>query len=277
MGEAQEVKCLRLAKPGLLPLLRRPAAELDQTRLVRMQGQRKSRQPIPQFCLKPLGIGLVFKASDDVVGIAYQDDVSLGMVTSPPLRPEIEDVMQVDVRQQRRGNAALRRPHLWPGHLPVFHHPSLQPLADQAYHAAVANPMLDKTAQPLVVDRIEEPGNVGVQYPVHPRIADPDGERVQCIMRTASGPEPVREPEEIFLVDRVQHLNHRTLDDLVLQCGDAEWALPAVRLCYVMPARRLRPVGSSMNTGVKIGELALEILAVFLPCHAVDTRRRIPL
>ena len=32
-----------------------------------------------------------------------------------------------------------------------------------------------------------------------------------------------------------------------------------------------------MNTGMKIGELALEILAVFLPCHAVHTRRRIPL
>src|SRR6266446_3755362 len=62
----------------------------------------------------------------------------------------------------------------------------------------------------------KKPGNVGVQYPVHPRVADPDGERVQCIMRTASGPEPVREPEEIFLVDRVQHLDHRTLDDLVL-------------------------------------------------------------
>src|SRR6202158_3611568 len=44
-----------------------------------------------------------------------------------------------------------------------------------------------------------------------------------------------------------------------------------------MPARRLRPVCSSMNPGVKIGELALEILAVFLPCHAVDTGRRIPL
>src|ERR1700704_3688550 len=73
-----------------------------------------------------------------------------------------------------------------------------------------------KRINPLVADRIEEPGNVGVQYPVHPRVADPDGAGVQCIMRTASGPEPVREPEEIFLVDRVQHLDHRTLDDLVL-------------------------------------------------------------
>src|SRR6267154_1314795 len=60
---------------------------------------------------------------------------------------------------------------------------------------------------------------------------------VQCIMRTASGPEPVREPEEIFLVDRVQHLDHRTLDDLVLQRCDAERAAAAIRLWYVMPAR----------------------------------------
>src|SRR5260221_14081637 len=277
VGEAEEVERLGLARPVALPLLSRSAAELDQTGLVRMQGQRKLRQPIPQFRLEPLGIGLVLKAGNDVVGIAHQDDVSLGMAASPPLRPEIEDVMQVDVRQQGRGNAALRRPHLWPGHLPVFHHPGLQPFANQTDHAAVTDPVLDKADQPLVADRIEEPGNVGVQYPVHPRVADPDGKRVQCIMRTASGPEPVRDPEEIFLVDRVQPLDHRTLDDLVLQRCYAERAAAAIRLWYVMPARRLRPVGSSMSPAVKIGELAREILAVFLPCHAVYTGRRIPL
>src|SRR6266849_4837669 len=54
---------------------------------------------------------------------------------------------------------------------------------------------------------------------------------------SASRPDPVREPEEILLVDRVQHLDHRTLDDLVLQRCDAERALPAVRLWYVVPAR----------------------------------------
>jgi len=32
----------------------------------------------------------------------------------------------------------------------LIHRPSLQPLADQAYHAAVDDPMLDKTDQPLV-------------------------------------------------------------------------------------------------------------------------------
>jgi hypothetical protein len=100
----------------------------------------------------------VLKAGNDVVGIAHQDDVSLAMVASPPLRPEIEDVMQVNVRQQGRGNAALRRPHLWPDHLPVFHHPGLQPFADQANDAAVTDPVLDEADQPLVVDRIEGSG-----------------------------------------------------------------------------------------------------------------------
>jgi hypothetical protein len=65
-----------------------------------VQGQRKLRQPIPQVCLKPLGIGLVFKPSDDVIGIAHQDDVPSGLVASPPRSPKIEDVVQVDVRQQ---------------------------------------------------------------------------------------------------------------------------------------------------------------------------------
>ena len=98
--EAQEVERLRLAKPCPLPLLRRAAAELEQTGLVRVQGQRKLRQPIPQVCLKPLGIGLVFKPSDDVIGIAHQDDVPSGLVASPPRSPKTEDIVQVDVRQQ---------------------------------------------------------------------------------------------------------------------------------------------------------------------------------
>src|SRR5271157_940293 len=49
-------------------------------------------------------------------------------------------------------------------------------------------------------------------------------------------PEPIREPEEIYLVDRAQHHRNRALNNLVLDCGDREWALPAVRLRYIHPA-----------------------------------------
>jgi hypothetical protein len=54
-------------------------------------------------------------------------------------------------------------------------------------------------------------------------------------MRAASRSEPIREPEEVFLVDRAQHRSHRPLDDLVLQCGNRERALPTVRLWDVDP------------------------------------------
>jgi hypothetical protein len=51
-----------------------------------------------------------------------------------------------------------------------------------------------------------------------------------------SRPEPMREPEEIYLVDRTQHHRDRALNNLVLDCCDREWALPAVRLRYIHPA-----------------------------------------
>jgi hypothetical protein len=94
-------------------------------------------------------------------------------------------------------------------------------------------------------------------------------------MRAASWPEPIREPEEVFLVDRVEHRSRRPLDDLVLQCGDREWTLPTVRLWDVDPPRRQRPVRPPMDPCVQILELALEVCLVVLPGQTVHTRRSI--
>ena len=84
-------------------------------------------------------------------------------------------------------------------------------------------------------------GDVGVQYAVHLGAGDPDHQRIQRIVLAAPGPEPVREPEEVFLVDRVQHRDRGPLDDLVLQGGDRQRPLPSVRLRYVPSAGRQRP------------------------------------
>ena len=81
------------------PLVRCMAAELDQAGLVRVQGQRELRHPVLQIRPEPLGVGVVLEAGDEVVGVAHEDDVALGMVASPPLCPQIEGVVQVDVRQ----------------------------------------------------------------------------------------------------------------------------------------------------------------------------------
>ena len=80
---------------------------------------------------------------------------------------------------------------------------------------------------------------------------DPDPERIQRIVLAAPRPEPVREAEEVLLVDRVEHLDHGPLDDLVLQRGDAQRPLPPVRLRDVHPPGRLRPVRPAMHAAVR--------------------------
>jgi hypothetical protein len=99
----------------------------------------------------------------------------------------------------------------------------------------IADPVLDEPDQPVMADRVEERPEVGVEDPVDPLPGDPGGERVQRVVLTTPGPEPVAEAEELRLIDRGEDGHHRGLDDLVLQRRDAERPLSAVRLGYVPP------------------------------------------
>ncbi len=201
-GEAQEVEGLRLAEPALRAFGRRMAAELDQTGLVRMQRQRELLEPCAHRIEEPTGVGLVLEADDHIVRIACDDHVASRLAPSPApgldpgVGPEVQHVMQVDVGKQRRDHRALPRPPVTDRHRPVFENARLQPFADQADDALVADAALDEPDQPVLADRVEKAPDVGVQYPVHLPAADCDRQGVERIVRSASGPEPVREPEE---------------------------------------------------------------------------------
>ena len=197
--------------------------------------RRGRRQPLPQVAEEPLGIGMPLEADDGVVGIADDDDLDGRPALAPLVHPEVVDVVQVDVRQQRRDHRALRRA-LHPFRpRPLLHDPGLQPFGHQPEHTAVADPVLQEPHHPRVADAVEEGPDVGVQDPVHLSQIDPVGERVQRVVLRAPGTEPVGEAEEVRLVDSVQHLHERALDDLVLQRRDAERPLPAVGLRDVLP------------------------------------------
>src|SRR5229473_2411212 len=90
-------------------------------------------------------------------------------------------------------------------------------------------------------------------------------------MRAAPRPEPIREPEEVFLVDRIQHRSRRPLDDLVLKGRDRKRTLPAVRLGYVDAPRRQCPIRSPVNTSMQVLKIALKVPLVIPPRHAVHT------
>lgn len=116
----------------------------------------------------------------------------------------------------------------------------------------------------------EERSDIGVENEVHPPADDADHQRVQRIVLAAPWPEPVREPEEVLLVDRAQHRGRRPLDDLVFERGDREWTPAAVLLRNVAPTGRQGAVRSGVDFRVQHRDPAIEVLLVIRPRLAVD-------
>jgi site-specific DNA recombinase len=133
----------------------------------------------------------------------------------------------------------------------------LEPLTHEADDAFVADPMLQETDQPFLTDRIEEAPDVDLENPVHRGVAYRYRQGIQRIVLTAPGPKAVREPEEVLLVNRVQHLDHRALDDLIFQGGDPQRALFPARLRYVPSSDRQCPVRSTVDPCVQVPEVVL--------------------
>jgi hypothetical protein len=84
-----------LAAPS--PSLDRKAAELDKARLIGVQLQAKLRQSLAKFHQELLGVRLVLKPSDDVVGVTHEDDISPSGSLTPVLSPQVEGVVEVDL------------------------------------------------------------------------------------------------------------------------------------------------------------------------------------
>ena len=73
--------------------------------------------------------------------------------------------------------------------------------------------MFDETNYPLLTNFVEKGSDVGVKNEVHLLAGDPDTKRIQRIVLSTPWPEPVTEPEELLLVDAVQHGGGRSLNN----------------------------------------------------------------
>ena len=116
-----------------------------------------------------------------------------------------------------RSTATLRRSFLHPQVLPILQHAGVQPLLDEPRTAPVRDPVLDELDQPSVGEPVEKAFKVKIEHPVHLSRQQSRIERVQRVMRTTLWSESVREAEEVRFVDGVQHLDRRTLGDLIGQ------------------------------------------------------------
>src|SRR6266852_2356106 len=102
-------------------------------------------------------------------------------------------------------------------------------------------------------------------------------QRIQRLVRAAPWPEPIREAFEVHLVYFIENGHHGLLNDFVLQRRDAQRALSPVGLRYIDSSRGLRPVRSTVNPVVQIGEPTLQPGLILFPPHADHPRRSFPL
>src|SRR5208282_2985658 len=277
VGKAEEVKGFRFAKPMGFALGRRKAAKLDQSGLVRMERQGVFRHALFEVRQKPYGLGATLEPHDGVVGVSHDDHLASGVACSPLLDPEVENIVEIDVGQQRRDDRPLRGAHHRRGADPVLQHTHCQPFADQAEDPLVANPPFQETEQSVMAYRVKERPDIGVQDPVYLAGLNRHDQRVERVVLPPPRPKPVREPEEVLLVDRVQNFDQRPLDDLVLQGGNPQWPLAAVGFWDVVAPRRLCPVRSAMNAPVQLGQSGFQPVAVCRPGDLIHPHRRIPL
>src|SRR4051794_20651427 len=154
--------------------------------------------------------------------------------------------------------------------MPAFNH-----FWNQTDNAPVADPVFQETNQPFLADLVEERPDVGVQDVAHLLAVDPDTKRIERVMRSPPRPESVREPEEVFLIDRVQQRGHRPLDDLVLKSCDRERALTAIRLGNVDPPGRQCPIRSPLDPVMQILDILFEVCLIVLPRQPIYAGGRV--
>ena len=101
-----------LAFPSSFPVLFGKPTELDPARLVGMEFQPKLPQPFPKVFQETICFRLMLESYDGVIRIADDHHLALRIFPAPDVHPEIENVVQVDIREERRNHRTLRTPCL---------------------------------------------------------------------------------------------------------------------------------------------------------------------
>src|SRR5204863_7996760 len=102
MCEAKKVERLRFPFSTPLPLVDRKRTEFQQSRFLGMQFQVELSHAFRKFRPELIGIRFAVKAHHDVIRESHHDHIAMRALLTPCLDPQIEYVMKIDVRQERR-------------------------------------------------------------------------------------------------------------------------------------------------------------------------------
>ena len=129
-----------------------------------------------------------------------------------------------------------------------------------------------KCLQMSMVDGVEERLDICVEHPADLPL-DRFGESIERVVLRPSWSKPVRDPDKLRLVDRLEHHLHRLLDDLVFQRRDAERSRPPIAFRDVHAPHWLRMIAATMDSVLQIEQAFVETLAVLVPGHPVHAGR----
>ena len=273
MRKAEKVERFRLPFATPLSLVDRIRTKLQQPCFLGMQFQVELLHSFRKFRPKLIGIRFALESSHDVIRESHHDDIAVRALLTPCLDPQIECVMKIDVRQERRGTSALGRPFFRSYSFPILQHASLQPFLDEPHDAPVCNPVLNELHKPFVGKPIEKAFDVQIEHPVHFLRLQSGVQSIQRLMLAAPWSEAIRKPEKIRFVDSIHHLDRRALDDLVFQRRNSERSLPPVGLRDKHPSHRLRSIRSSLQPFGKFLKIPFQLFAVVSPRLSVHARR----
>ena len=181
----EELERLRLAEPTRLS---RSRAACRPNSISRVFSAFSSR---PNFASLSRSSAQNRSASSRCSNPTTKSSAKRTMITSPcacrrpPLvSPEVKDVVQVDVREQRRNRSPLRNALLERRPRPVLDDPRSQPFLDQPQDPLDPRSGALRTCiQPLMVEAGEVIAEISVEHPVHLLPHDPGRERIQRVMR----------------------------------------------------------------------------------------------
>jgi hypothetical protein len=132
-------------------------AEQKQAGFVRRQRQAVLGEPLSQHVIETLSIRLVLERGPIVIGVATQLGRTPTVDLHRLLKPEVEDIVEIDISQDQRDCAPLRSTHHRLPHLPVrLQDTSLQPLAYQPQKRLVVDPFRSHRQESSRVDVLEE-------------------------------------------------------------------------------------------------------------------------
>ena len=176
-GHPQERKFLRFPStsvgigPGVPP-------KCKMSRFLLRQFQMELLPPMAETFQKSLGIRPGLEAGQDIIGKTEPIGFAPTVPTDPPLKPEVQDVMEVDMRKEGGEDRALRRSDLCSLDESLFHDASLSHPANQAKNSLISDPLPQKLQPPLVMHRVEKASYGSFDAVVHTLLLDG---AAQCI------------------------------------------------------------------------------------------------